>query len=95
MSGRGISHGSGDPLDWKENDDKAPWWEHADNWHDIRLAVAAGLPVFIANTGVRVEDMLVLGLDKGISDAREVLIPVRFYEMVEQQAISSILSHRQ
>ena len=94
MSGGKISHGSGDPLDWQENGDKAPWWDHATSWHDIRLAVAAGLPVFVSSTGVRVNDVLEL-VDKGISDAQEVLIPVRFYEMVEQQAINSILSHKQ
>ena len=95
MSNRGLSHGSGDPADWAENNDQAPWWVHADNWHDIRLAVAASLPVFTADKGERVTDMLDLSMANGYTDARQVLIPQRFYEMAEQQAIYSILSHKQ
>jgi hypothetical protein len=97
VSGRGprVFHGSGDPADWEENDDPAPWWSHADNWHDIREAVNAGLPVFTADTGWRVTDMLELSMAKGYTDARQVLIPQRFYETIEQQAIDSILSHQQ
>lgn len=93
MSNRGLYHGSGDPADWQENDDKAPWWSHADNWHDIREAVTAGLPVFVADTGERVTDMLDLSMAKGFSDARQVLIPMRFYEQLEREAIDSILKH--
>ena len=94
MSNRGLFHGSGEPADWRENNDKAPWWKHADNWHDIRDAVAAGLPVFIANTGERINDMIDLGIHPEVTDARQVLIPQSFYEQMEQQAIESILQPR-
>ena len=95
MSGRGIAHGSGDPADWAENNDQAPWWVHADNWHDIREAVAAGLPVFVADTGMRILDSEALEyqITVGLKDSRQVLIPQRFYEQLEQQAIDSILKH--
>jgi hypothetical protein len=48
-----------------------------------------------ADTGWRVTDMLELSMAKGYTDARQVLIPQRFYETIEQQAIDSILSHQQ
>lgn len=88
----GVSHGSSRPERWVENGDKAPYWQHAESWSDIHEALAEGLLVF-THTGRQLDSAGDL-VDGFITDHRQILIPLRLYELREQRAIDSILNQQ-
>lgn len=102
LRGALISHGSSRPERWDANGGKSPEWRHADSWQEVRLALAAGLVVF-HTVGGQIEDVYeLIGLQgelhnnpHELHDPHQVLIPTTLQDVLEAQAIESILNDQQ